>query len=63
MLFGYVFLAVLSFGAECFLCVPSVAIVVGFLSAAVGFRPTIFSGWGVGLVYRPCRESWLFDDI
>ena len=63
MLLGCVFMSTLSLGAECPLCFPSVAIVFEFFSAAVGFCPTVFSGWGVGLMYRPFRELCLFDGI
>ena len=63
MLVVCLFMSTLSLVAEWPLWFPSVVIVFEFLSAAVGFCPTVFSGWGVCLVYRPFRELCLFGGI
>ncbi len=63
MLMVRLFLSTLSLVAEWSLWFPSVIFVLEFLSAAVGFFPTVFSGWGVCLVYRPFRCLLPLDGI
>ena len=56
-------LSVLSLVVVWLFCAPSVDSVFEFLAAAVGFRPTVFSGWGVGLVYWSVRILCSDGDI
>jgi hypothetical protein len=63
MLMVRLFLSILSLVAEWSLWFPSVIFVFEILSAAVGFCPTVFSGWGVCLVYWPVRNLCPFGGI
>ena len=49
------FVSTLSLATEWVLGFPSVNLVFESLSAAVGFGPTVFFGWGVGWVYWSVR--------
>ncbi len=42
---------------------PTVVSVFEFIAAAVGFRPTVFSGWGVVLMYWSVRILCSIGDI
>ncbi len=51
MLFCTRFLSGISLGVVCFVCLFPVDVFGLYLSAAVGFLSTVFSGWVVGLAY------------
>ena len=53
----------LSLVAEWPLWFPYVVIVFEYLSAAVGFCPTVFSGWVACIVYWPFPKLCLFGGI
>jgi len=55
MLMAYLPLSSLSLVVVWLFGAPSVDYVFEFFAAAVGFRPAVFSGWGVGLVYWSVR--------
>ena len=56
-------MSILSLVVEWVLGFSTLTVSFLFLSAAVGVCPTVFSGWGAGLVYWCRYEPCIFDGI
>lgn len=63
MLMGCLPFLKMSLVAVWLIVVPAVVSVFEFVAAAVGCRPTVFSGWGVGLAYSAVRVLCTFGGM